>query len=403
MRRTLLAALGGVTITAAACVAVSSAYAIEVTCIEASKYKHLYQLFGNDRRKLAEHLQIGEAKLPDGETCRAVLVTGRIEPPSKAKETGQPTDVEKLYAAIVQNQGWLATVYLASRGGNSVMGFHLGQLTRMFWLKTVAVDAKTLLYLPDFVTITGGEAGAAPPALAALQVAPDMTDGWRRYMDLVGQTASVALPPDGTRCASACTFLHVAGIDRRGPSYVHRPRFGKKGADGKQGIDVDRSLADTLEGMQRHEATIVAFYRNMDAGDEFIRLFQATSTASLTKAVTDRIPRYVSDLLRARCGTDLAQLETRESKLRATIEAADSAGKTAEAEKARTELAALPARRNKFEHCIAAAHEKERFIQFAKLCRDGCDRSVILSTVRSKIQQLNPTPAVPASPIRRPG
>ena len=129
-------------------------------------------------------------------------------------------------------------------------------------------------------------------------------------------------------------------------------------------------------------------------------MFQATSTASLTKAVTDRIPRYVSDLLRARCGTDLAQLETRESKLRATIEAADGVGKAAEAEKARAELAAMPARRDKLERCIAAANEKERLAQFAKLCRDSCDRGLILAAVRTKVQQLRPASA---SPSRGPG
>jgi hypothetical protein len=400
MRRIHVAALGIVMLAAAG--ASGSAEAIEVTCIEASKYKYLYLMFGNDRRRLADHLQISEARLPDGEMCRAVLVTGRIEAPTKSQQAGEPTDLDKLYAAIAQNQGWLATVYLASGGGSIRMGLQLGQLTRMFWLKTVAVDAKTFLYQPDFVAVSGDQGGAT--SLSALEVQGDMADGWRRYALAVERLASVSLPAGGTRCASACTYLHVAGIDRRGPSYVHRGRYTAKSPEGKHRIDVDRSLTDTLEGMQRTETTVATFYRNMDAGEEFIRLFQATPTATVTKASTERIPRYASDLLRAKCGTDLAQLESRESKLRAALAAAESSG--ANTERARAELAALPARRSKFEQCVAAANEKERLAQFAKICRNGCDQSLVLSTVRAKIQELvparKPAPDAPITPPRRP-
>src|SRR6185436_13893991 len=126
-------------------------------------------------------------------------------------------------------------------------------------------------------------------------------DGWRRYAAAVNALANVALPAKAKRCASACTFIHVAGVDRRGPAYVHRGRFGAKGSGGAGGVDVDRSMTDTLEGLHRQEARITAFYRSMDAGEDFIRLYQETPTATVTKAMVDRIPRYVSDLLRARC------------------------------------------------------------------------------------------------------
>ena len=35
-----------------------AAKAIEVQCIEASKYKYLYQMFDNDRAKFAEFLRV---------------------------------------------------------------------------------------------------------------------------------------------------------------------------------------------------------------------------------------------------------------------------------------------------------------------------------------------------------
>src|SRR5262245_52087200 len=399
MMRIFLASLAAVVLLAIG--PIESARAIEVTCIEASKYKYLYLLFGNDRPRLAEYLQVEQAKLPDGELCRAVLVTGRIEAPAKSQQAGQPTDFDKLYTAIAQNQGWLASVYLASGGGNIGAGLQLGQLTRMFWLKTEAVNDKTFVYQPDFIAMSAARADAA--ARPAPEVPSEMADGWRHYVAAVERFGNAALPAGGSRCASACTFLHVAGIDRRGPSFVHRGHYSAKAADGKRHIDADRSLADTLEGMQRTEARITTYYRNMDANEELIRQFQATPTATLTKAVTERIPRYVSDLLRARCGTDLAQLDTRESKLRAMIAAAETSG--ANVERARAELAALPARRSMFEQCVAAANEKERLAQFAKFCRNGCDRSLVMSTVRAKMQELapapKPAPVAPQPPSRR--
>ena len=35
-----------------------SAAAIEVKCVEASRYKYLFQIFGNDRQRFANYLQI---------------------------------------------------------------------------------------------------------------------------------------------------------------------------------------------------------------------------------------------------------------------------------------------------------------------------------------------------------
>ena len=85
------------------------AVAIDVQCIEESKYKHLYQLFGGDTRKFAAYFKIGTGRLPDPEACRAALITGGI---------GEPNDREKLLDFVVQNKGWLATVHLNSGGGS---------------------------------------------------------------------------------------------------------------------------------------------------------------------------------------------------------------------------------------------------------------------------------------------
>ena len=121
------------------------AAAIEVTCIEASKYKHLYKIFGGDPRKFAAYLQIDPGRLPGPEHCRAALITGKIEPPAAQ-------DAAKLADIIVQNEGWLATLHLSSTGGSVGSGYQLGFLARNFWLKTTTarVAGANFQYTPGF-------------------------------------------------------------------------------------------------------------------------------------------------------------------------------------------------------------------------------------------------------------
>src|SRR5262249_54012717 len=122
MRRAVRIAIAVLAFAAAA----GRADALEVTCIEASRYRHLYQLFGSDHKQLAAFLGLNPATLPRPEFCRAVLISGKVEGRSA-------NDAEKLLAAIEANQGWLATVQLSSGGGVVYTGYQLGFITRMFW------------------------------------------------------------------------------------------------------------------------------------------------------------------------------------------------------------------------------------------------------------------------------
>src|SRR5437868_6669965 len=60
--------------------AAAPAHAIQVRCIEASRYKYLYQIFDNDRDRFAAYFGVNVDQLPGPEVCRAVLVTAGIEP-----------------------------------------------------------------------------------------------------------------------------------------------------------------------------------------------------------------------------------------------------------------------------------------------------------------------------------
>jgi hypothetical protein len=143
-----------------AAAAVERTAAVEVQCIEESKYKHLYALFGGDASKFATYLKVGADRLPDPEACRAVLIAGGI---------GEPNDRDKLLDVVVRNKGWLATVYLNSGGGNVWTGQQLGYVVRAFRLKTVTARnvGNKVLYEPDFALAPLSSPYPAPPAATA--------------------------------------------------------------------------------------------------------------------------------------------------------------------------------------------------------------------------------------------
>lgn len=371
------------------------ATALDVTCIEASRYQHLYQLFGGDRATFAAYFQIGANRLPQPEHCRAALVSGPI-----ALNTG---DLEKLIDVILRNQGWLADLYLSSGGGSIAEGVRLGFLVRAFWLKTRSVNLpkdRPLAYAPDFAVTPFV---VNPPAPALPSPLPS-AEGWQAFV------TSARAPPlplsTGTGCASACGLLHTAGVDRSGDVFVHRPRFSAAPEQHKGGpapgasappapnassrIDISRSMAETDQGLRRSEALNVTFYQQMDAGADFIRTFQATSTLVTTPAMAARFPRFIADFLGAKCETDPEQLQRLDIQLRMTME--ETAGRTlglpVTTQPLRLALAAVRDRRIKAEQCVAAAHEKERLAAYDKVCAKGCDSAAVVALANGRWREL---------------
>jgi hypothetical protein len=345
--------------------ALQPAAAVEVRCIEASRYRYLYQIFGGEAQRFAEYLQVGKARLPDPDMCRAVLVTGQIEPHRPGNPDDDP-DFERLAQAIVANRGWLATLYLSSPGGTVGTAMRLAVLTRMFWLKTYAPGG-TFLYVPDF--LAPPDFSRTPGEIRELTVAnreSALFSGWDVYAEAVRAHARVELPLGArARCTSACTYPLVAGIDRHGTPFVHRGRRATPHQQDRS--DGEASIADAIELLQRSEARVVALYRHMDAGEEIIRLYQSTAMTAVSPAPMTRSPRFLADHLRQICKIDV------------NTAPAASTGQT--------------------EQCIAAAHERERLRQFARLCGESCSPSMLLRAVRSRLQTL--FAEAPAGPVGR--
>src|SRR5215467_14802203 len=77
-RRILLGAIGILTLILANCFPAEPTRAVDIRCIDASKYKYLWQIFENNQQKFAEFLKVSPAQLPAPEMCRAILITGTI-------------------------------------------------------------------------------------------------------------------------------------------------------------------------------------------------------------------------------------------------------------------------------------------------------------------------------------
>ena len=358
--------------------AISPAQALNVNCIEASRYKNIFRIFNNDPTRFAAYFGINPRQLPNGETCRALLITGPVDPIPK---DGSESDFDRLLGAIRAGRGWVATLYLASPGGNIATGLRLGEITRMFWLNASAVEGGQFDYVPDFI-------GAAGPGSPPATIPPDLEAGWRDYLAATQPVIHMATNDrQSRRCASACTYLHAAGIYRYGQSYFHRGRRNVRPGRSGAPQPPETSMSELLEGLQKTEDRVVAFYRKMDAGDDGIQAFQNTATETTMAATPPPMPRYIADYLKKQCL---------------------SAPQRQNAPRPQLPLAQRPFPDGFADlQCIAASNEHERLSQFAKLCPNDCDRNGLFHEATVRMRALLPDdstgPQRQDAPGQRPG
>jgi hypothetical protein len=375
--------------------------AIEVRCIEASQYKYLYRIFDNNPAKVAAFFAVDQHHLPSPETCRAVLVTGQID---NAPGQGAESDFDQLANVIQAGGGWLSTLYLASPGGSVGMGLRLGELTRMFWLNSHAVDGGKFDYVPDFI--------ASVPDGSSAEIPPDLQRGWQDYAAATQSIRHVAIDERrDRRCASACTFMYTGGIDRQGAGYFHRA--------GSQTDKKEQLMTDLLDNLERAEERIVAFYRQVDAGDAAIATYESTTSATVAPQTVAPYPRYVDDYLSKACaGPKTAGPKTRapaspglpgrrSERTPGFLELAEdqappgpatAAGDRPDAgapagQSAEVDFAAI--------QCRVGSNTKERLAQFAKLCGSGaCDHHALYHETGERVREL--LPAKPDAKARKP-
>ena len=178
-------------------VRLSPAVAMTFACIESSKYKYLLKKLFSDDPKQLSLCAWGRSDQSASTRCvpRRVLATGGTT----------PGDSQRLIAIIAQNKGWLGTLYLNSGGGDVAPATRNAMVVRDFWLGTkVMPGGGSFIYEPDF--IDSSNASLAP-----------------RRATFDATVRALATPePTPALCASACTFILAAGVDREGVARAHR-------------------------------------------------------------------------------------------------------------------------------------------------------------------------------------
>jgi Sel1 repeat len=366
-RRILLGAIGILTLILASCFPNEPTRAIDIQCIDASKYKYLWQLFGNSQQKFAEFLKVSPSQLPAPEMCRAILITGRIGPPGEVDR-----GFDQLLNVIEMNNGWVSEIYLASPGGKAGTGMTLGQLARTFWLKTVAVGDGVFEYVPDL-----GALKTAPPGSDEALLRRTSELDWKAYSTATRGLSHIRLKSGQARCASACSLLFVGGVDRRGISYVHRARH---------------PFQTQEEEFSFGLAMVLAHLQHMDAGIDMMRATRSTPTDKVSPARAPRFPSLISELLTSQCGANVDELEKQEAYVRAALaKGAAKGGNREAAQRLQNELTSVGRQHTKLELCIATIHESKRLAQFAKYCSGGsCDREAVLEEINRQLSAGRP-------------
>ena len=214
--------------------------------------------------------------------------------------------------AIADNRGWLATIYLASGGGNIGTGLIIAEITRMFWLESEAPAQPAFTYWPDFIMRPAVTRGHGEPELTDAVVPPELEEGWKNYVRALVVLRSRPSPAG----EGAVRLLYIRACIR---SRAARDGFCPSRA--ALAISCGRQVdAGASRAIAPFENRIIALYRTMDGGEEFVRLFQSTPTATTTPAEAARYPRYISDLLRSKCNADSQQLIERELTLKRQID-----------------------------------------------------------------------------------
>ena len=315
------------------------AVALTFTCIELSKYKYLLKLFDDNPKQLVAALGTDSVNSPPPDACRAVLATG-------GTEQGDP---ERLIAIIAQNKGWLSTIYLNSGGGEVSAAVRSAVIIRDFWLRTrVMPGGEPFTYEPDFTDL---KASGQPNLRRAA------------FLAAVRDIATSA--PSSAFCASACTFLLAAGVDRGGIARVHRC-----GANGN-------TLQAVNESVTRCIALNRSLYLHMGVGADFVETAVNTAKQTTTPITMPRFPAVVEDALTERCKSDGAQLDDVTALLQFGLRQRGRAAGLVETASLASSLEKVEARRQETEHCIAGWNERDRLAAFAKLCGHDCtDRSL---------------------------
>jgi hypothetical protein len=302
---------------------VGSVSALEFRCIEPSRYRNLLPVFNDDPNVFFSYFGLERRRLPNLESCRAMIVTGSLA----------PGDADVFLDRVIQGGGWLTVLYLALDGTNLEEEAKIASVVRLFSLKTRAVRHSAYRYQPDFalrwiplVSLTA-TSGTPTPLQEGLSPLDRGLKDFAERRDLM-----LRVDPPQSVCADGCRTIWTAGVNRL---------FNSAPA----GSPPPPSAATTDQTTARTRIAL-AYYLDRDRlppADDPV-LSKALDWSSVTPSATAR-------MLRDKCNPELAAVQS----LASNFEALSRAG-------------------SRLQQCFAAAHEVERLASFQRQCATTCDK-----------------------------
>jgi hypothetical protein len=331
------------------------AHALDFKCVEISRYRYLLQIFNDDPNAFSSYFGLDRNQFPDPSTCRALVVTGAV----------QPGDAGALVDHLIRGNGWLATLYLSFDSVDTDEARRIGQVIHGFWLKTRVLRVAPFRYEPDFLPDQNGAArmdGNDVPA----QDPETLTNGLRAF--LMRRDLSVEIDPCRNECAGSCPLLWAAGASRLAAA--------TETAAGTRPAQISERATD-ISGPPL--ATARAENRDESIPPHGPDIFSLAA-----------MPGPVEQQLQQECTAELAAASGLEARLGTDVD--NFAGARAGAPRADQVLDEIRRMRTaaaRLQRCVASAYERSRLTSFARFCGTNCDRKSALDNLAKGM------PAVP--------
>ena len=320
--------------------------ALEIQCIEPSRYKHLLAVFNDDPNLFFSYFGLPRGRLPDMASCRALHVSGTLA----------AGDADALLERVIQGKGWLSVLYLSFEGSNLEEEARIATMVRAFSLKTRAVRSSVYNYTPDFTIrwdppqpLTATSAATPTPRE---DISP-LYHGAKAFLDR--RDLRLKLEPDRSHCNDGCRTVWFAGVNRL---------FNRPADDAKPPAPPDADVNRRRVFLTYH----IDWNRPPSAPDALSKPLEWASAA----------PPATARMLRDTCNPEFAVAETLEGRwgdafdnaVRGNLKPRDIAALSAPFE-------ALSRGGARLQQCLAAAYEAERLAAFQRRCTPACDKAAL--------------------------
>jgi hypothetical protein len=331
-----------------------AAAALDLKCVEPSRYKNLLQVFDDDPAILSTYFQLDGTRAPDLNACRAMALTGTI----------RDGDAGRLIDAVIQNKGWLDVLYLAFDGVDLREEIRLAYVIRGFRLKTRVLEAWPLRYEPDFATSWAApvEAANEAPITPSQRLSPIS-----RGLEAFAKRGDLDLPISGASnmCLESCVGAWAAGVHRR---LSPVPPIAVPGPAATPEIVTEwprRALSIAVNGFK------------LPAPED------RTWKTPVFLGMGPVIPPDIERLVRAKCTDEIVAGEALEGRIGGSLEsfARDDFSEVGSTpHPVLVDLDSLRMAGLRLQRCVARAFEHQRLASFDGLCNPSCDKPKLVAT-----------------------